>query len=136
MTLTIDQLLAYDIKTLTQNFLTVRNGLAAKKKAFEESVADATLLQENLRAALHKKLLDAGLDSARTDAGTPYLSTTMSAKVTAWDAFHAWVEEVQEPDFLVRNVASKKVEEWVDAGNPPPPGIEISYMTKCNVRSS
>ncbi len=133
--MTLEEALAFDLPKLVKTFLTIRNRLKAETDAFDEKMKPAKDLRDIVNAALHKKLLDLGANSVKTDEGTPYLSTTMSAKVSDWETFHAFVEETQEPDFLKRDCVPSKVQEWVDKNGQPPPGIEISYITKCNVKS-
>lgn len=133
--MTFEEALQYSIQQITGGYVRLRDAIKAREAMFSE---DMKVHREQLQiynAALLKKLQDQKIDSAKTDEGTVYISTVESYTVENWEEFHAFVEETQEPDFLVKNVAGKKVKEWLAEHHTLPPGLKTSRAVNLNVRS-
>ena len=125
--LTLDQ--------LTQYFLQIRDLIKVKNAEYAETIKPYNERMELVRGALHAKLNELGVNSVRTDHGTPYVTTATSVKMEDWDAFFNFVNETQEPDFLIRNANKTKVMEWLDKNGRLPPGVSISNFQTLNVKS-
>lgn len=125
--LTLDQ--------LTQYFLQIRDLIKVKNAEYAETIKPYNERMELVRGALHAKLNELGVNSVRTQHGTPYVTTATSVKIEDWDAFFNFVNETQEPDFLIRNANKTKVMEWLDKNGQLPPGVSISNFQTLNVKS-
>ncbi len=126
--------MTFPIPEITRGYIMLRDKIKEVNAAHNEAMKPHTEQLEIYETALLKKLLDAGLNSAPNDYGTPYISSPETVKVTDWPAFHAWVEELQEPDFLTQSADPAKVKEWRDKHGTIPPGITITSINKLNVR--
>lgn len=75
--------------------------------------------------------------SVKTEWGTAYKSTTMSAKVVDAEALFDYVRNTDEFHLLTAAVAKDAVKEHMDEHQgSPPPGVDIGYYTKVNFRRS
>lgn len=70
----------------------------------------------------------------RTDNGTVFKSVRTSISIADPDEFRQWVESQGKPDFYENRVSKEAVENYINAGNPLPPGLKVSSDTTVNVR--
>jgi hypothetical protein len=114
--------------------------LRAKKKAIAERHAKELEPVQQAMGALENVMLDAlnkaGSNSMRTDAGTAYKSVRTSISIADPEEFRLWVESQNRPDFYENRVSKEAVENYINAGNPLPPGLKVSSDTVVNVRKS
>ena len=106
---------------------------AEKLKPFKEA-------QETISNALLARLNERGAQNTVTPEGTAYKSTTMKAKVENRDTFLAFVMDAfdQWGDMLMASPQIDAVKRYLerDENNIPPPGVSLSFFTKCNIRRS
>lgn len=133
--MTFEEAITYSIDQITGGFVKWRDHIKAQDAAYGETVKPLREQLEVYRAALLHKLQEQKIKSCKTDEGTPYISEVDSFTVTDWEAFHAFVEEQQERDFLVKNCSKTKVQEWLEEHGTLPPGIKKTSAINLNVRS-
>lgn len=88
---------------------------------------------EWLENKLQQMLLDSGVRSAKTTAGTAYLQERVSATVDNWDQVLEWVQHNNAWDLLEKRVAKTAYEDRLKAGEAIP-GVRRTVDLKTNVR--
>ena len=121
---------------LVANYITLRDKKSQLKKRYDEKVAKVDAVMDKMEAIILKTFQDSGIDSARTDAGTAYISTRTSATVGSREEFLSWV--LQDPDersiFLENRVSKVAVEQFKAANDDLPPGINFRSEVTVGVR--
>jgi hypothetical protein len=116
-------------------YIAYRDHLAAEQEKFDLIQKPYKDAMEVLAGAMLQQLNTSGEESVRTDAGTAYKSTTMHARVTDREALFNFVRESDEFDLLVAGVAKDAVKTYSDEHKGTlPPGVEVTFVTKCNFR--
>lgn len=134
--------------SLEQNIVPTIEELIAKYHALtdymdkEQAAFDARLKPwkdgaKGIKAFLMSELNRQGVRNFKTDAGTAYLSTTMGVKVDNRDAWLQFVQDNNQWGMLECYAYKKPIEDWLEANQGVlPPGIAVSYDTKCNINRS
>ena len=121
---------------LVANYIKLRDKKSQLKKQYDEKVAKVDAVMDKMEAIILKTFQDSGIDSARTDAGTAYISTRTSATVGSREEFLSWV--LQDPDersiFLENRVSKVAVEQFKAANDDLPPGIDFRSEVTVGVR--
>ena len=121
---------------LVANYIKLRDKKSQLKKQYDEKVAKVDAVMDKMEAIILKTFQDSGIDSARTDAGTAYISTRTSATVGSREEFLSWV--LQDPDersiFLENKVSKVAVEQFKAANDDLPPGINFRSEVTVGVR--
>ena len=121
---------------LVANYIKLRDKKSLLKKQYDERVAKVDAVMDKMEAIILKTFQDSGIDSARTDAGTAYISTRTSATVGSREEFLSWV--LQDPDersiFLENRVSKVAVEQFKAANDDLPPGINFRSEVTVGVR--
>ena len=121
---------------LVANYIKLRDKKSQLKKQYDEKVAKVDAVMDKMEAIILKTFQDSGIDSARTDAGTAYISTRTSATVGSREEFLSWV--LQDPDersiFLENRVSKLAVEQFKAANDDLPPGINFRSEVTVGVR--
>ena len=121
---------------LVANYIKLRDKKSQLKKQYDERVAKVDAVMDRMEAIILKTFQDSGIDSARTDAGTAYISTRTSATVGSREEFLSWV--LQDPDersiFLENRVSKVAVEQFKAANDDLPPGINFRSEVTVGVR--
>ena len=121
---------------LVANYIKLRDKKSQLKKQYDEKVAKVDAVMDKMEAIILKTFQDSGIDSARTDAGTAYISTRTSATVGSREEFLSWV--LQDPDersiFLENRVSKAAVEQFKAANDDLPPGVNFRSEVTVGVR--
>lgn len=121
---------------LVANYIKLRDKKSLLKKQYDEKVAKVDAVMDKMEAIILKTFQDSGIDSARTDAGTAYISTRTSATVGSREEFLSWV--LQDPDersiFLENRVSKVAIEQFKAANDDLPPGINFRSEVTVGVR--
>jgi hypothetical protein len=115
-------------------YITLRDWLDAKKKAYEEEIEPRKQQLEALNELLLKKLNVTGQNTARTEAGTAYKKVWHSATVADKDAFMRHVIGTQDWDLIDWRANKTAVVDCVKENQEPPPGINYSSGYDVGVR--
>lgn len=111
------------------------------KKAQIKAEMDAKMapINENM-AKLEAKLLEAftkvGMDSVKTEFGTAYTTTRVTASVADRSVFMDYVKEHDEWDLLEVRASKTAVEQFRTIHDDIPPGVSIREERVVNVRRS
>jgi hypothetical protein len=108
--------------------------IAAYKRAREEkdaAVKKYTVLLDDLSRQIEAKLAEAGLKSARTDAGLVTTYVRRNVKVTDWNAFAQFAES--NPALVKQSIDSTEALRLIEDGEVIP-GVEVSGTTVLSVK--
>lgn len=88
-----------------------------------------------IKQACLTALQEQGQQNAKTEAGTAYQQTSMSVKVDNRDEYLRFIAEQNMWSMLDAGALKDPVRDWLDKNNgTPPPGIAVTFFTKCNIR--
>lgn len=122
---------------LIERALTLKNWLEAEADRFKQHLAPVNLEQDTIKNVLLERLNEQGVNSFPTDNGVAYKSTLLNIKITDRDAFLKCVLENWQ-DFggamLMAGAQMDAVKEFLEKHNEPPPGIEISWYSRLNIK--
>ena len=121
---------------LVANYIKLRDKKSQLKKQYDEKVAKVDAVMDRMEAIILKTFQDSGIDSARTDAGTAYISTRTSATVANREELFQWIQEDFEERsiFLENRVSKVAVEQFKAANDDLPPGVNYRSEITVGVR--
>jgi len=121
---------------LVANYIKLRDKKSQLKKQYDEKVAKVDAVMDKMEAIILKTFQDSGIDSARTDAGTAYISTRTSATVGSREELFQWIQEDFEERsiFLENRVSKVAVEQFKAANDDLPPGVNFRSELVVGVR--
>lgn len=121
---------------LVANYIKLRDKKSLLKKQYDEKVAKVDAVMDRMEAIILKTFQDSGIDSARTDAGTAYISTRTSATVASREELFQWIQEDFEERsiFLENRVSKVAVEQYKAATDDLPPGVNFRSEVTVGVR--
>lgn len=92
---------------------------------------------QTIKATIGAELQKQGLQNFKSDDGTAYLSTIMDAKVLDRGLFLDFVNKNDQWSMVTLKPLTDPVKDWLDVHNGvPPPGVDVSFSTRCNIRKS
>jgi hypothetical protein len=114
---------------------------AAETKRFADHLAPHKKRMDEIKATLLGMMTEQRLNSMPTDVGTAYISTITTPKVIDRDKYLDFVDEKWDEigNELLQVGAPQKdaLKQYLeDNKNQPPPGIEVTYFNRCNIRRS
>lgn len=121
---------------LVSLYIKLRDRRAARKRAFEVDDEGDKGKQEKIEGILLKRFQDDGLESVRTTSGTAYKSVRTTASVADPDQFFSFVLQNELYDLLEKRCSKTVVEQYKEAHQELPPGINYSESVTINVRRS
>ena len=121
---------------LVANYIKLRDKKSQLKKQYDEKVAKVDAVMDKMEAIILKTFQESGIDSARTDAGTAYISTRTSATVGSREELFQWIQEDFEERsiFLENRVSKVAVEQFKAANDDLPPGVNFRSELVVGVR--
>lgn len=108
-----------------------KEALKRKHKAELQPVHEKMMKVE---AWLQRHLLEEGVDSMKTSAGTAYLQRLSSATVKDWAATLDFIRENDEWSFLEARVNKTAVKDFVESTGGVPPGVDFGETVVTRVR--
>jgi hypothetical protein len=124
------------LNEVVDKYIQLRDKKAAMKKKFDEDVKPVTDAMDQIEAVLLKTFDAAGLDSAKTEKGTAYVSTRTSASVADKESFLEFVKRTGEWPLIEVRAAKAAIETFKDENQDLPPGINWNEERVVNVRRS
>lgn len=107
--------------------------LRAEARAVEDKPYNEAM--ETIEGIVLQHLNENSEQSIKTEWGTAYKSTTMSAKVASPEDFFNYVREADAFQLLTSAVSKDAVKDHMEEHQgTPPPGIDVTYFTKVNFR--
>jgi hypothetical protein len=124
------------LNEVVDKYIALRDKKAAMKKKFDEEIKPIQDAMDQIEVVLLKAFEAAGLESARTERGTAYVSLRTTASVADKEAFLQWVREKEEWPLIEVRAAKTAIEQYKDEYQDLPPGINWSEERVVNVRRS
>lgn len=121
---------------LASKYLQIREKKQELVNQHKEKVAQIDAVLAKLEIAMLEELNDAGIESARTKAGTVYKTTQKRVGVADWDTVLEFIRQNEYWTMLERRVNKTAVEQWETEEGALPPGLNIHSEIKVNVRRS
>jgi hypothetical protein len=115
-------------------YIKLRDRKAGIKAEYDLKIAKIDEVLDKIEGKLIAHFQETGLESIRTEAGTAYKSTRISAPVADWDALLAHILTTENYQLLERRVSKKAVEEYKAANEDLPPGVSWREEVVVNVR--
>lgn len=111
---------------LTEAYIKLRN----KKKQIEErhkqELRPINEAMERLELIAMQFLQANQLQSISSNGATCFIVNRRSYKIEDRDEFRSWCESNGRTDFFEARPAKAAIDEYVEAGNPLPPGLNVS----------
>jgi phage host-nuclease inhibitor protein Gam len=117
-------------------YIKMRDKKAQMKAEFDASVAPLNEKMEKLEAKLLEVFNKTGMDSVKTEFGTAYTTTRVTASVADRDIFMTHVRENDDWAMLEVRASKSAVEQYRETHNDLPPGISMREERVVNVRRS
>lgn len=117
-------------------YIKMRDKKAQMKAEFDASVAPLNEKMEKLEAKLLDVFNKTGMDSVKTEFGTAYTTTRVTASVADREIFMNHVKENDEWALLEVRASKTAVEQYRDNNNDLPPGISMREERVVNIRRS
>lgn len=124
------------IEEIVQKYVALRDKKAEFKAEYEAKVAAIEEAMDRIEKHLLTQMQTQGLKSMPTAAGTAYIQTRTSATVADWDSFLNFVRETDSWAMLKKDVSKSVVEEFKEANNDLPPGLNWREAVVVNVKRS
>lgn len=115
-------------------YIQIRDELARRKKAYEESIEPLVNAQNILTGWMQKFLKDAGADSIKTSHGTCYSTTKYSASLEDAASFMAYVKANNAYELLDKKANVTACRDFVEKNGTQPPGVKLSSISTIGVR--
>lgn len=123
------------IGQMIEQFVKLRDFMKARAEKRTEEDKPYIEAMSTLENAVLAHLNAENEQSVKTEWGTAYKSTTMSARVADSTAFFDYVREADAFHLLIAGAAKDAVKVHMDEHQGmPPPGVDVSYFTKVNFR--
>lgn len=117
-------------------YIKMRDKKAQMKAEFDASIAPLNEKMEKLEAKLLDIFNKTGMDSVKTEFGTAYTTTRVTASVADREIFMNYVKEHEEWSLLEVRAAKTAVEQYRSIHEDIPPGISMREERVVNVRRS
>ena len=117
-------------------YIKMRDKKAQMKAEFDASVAPLNEKMEKLEAKLLDVFNKTGMDSVKTEFGTAYTTTRVTASVADREIFMTHVRENDDWAMLEVRASKSAVEQYRETNNDLPPGISLREERVVNVRRS
>jgi hypothetical protein len=126
---------------LITEFTKLDDWIAGETKRFTDHLAPHKKRMDEIKATLLGMMTEQRLNSMPTDVGTAYISTITTPKVIDRDKYLDFVNEKWDEigNELLQVGAPQKdaLKQYLeDNKNQPPPGIEVNYFNRVNIRRS
>jgi phage host-nuclease inhibitor protein Gam len=117
-------------------YIKMRDKKAQMKAEFDASIAPLNEKMEKLEAKLLDIFNKTGMDSVKTEFGTAYTTTRVTASVADREIFMNYVKDNEEWSLLEVRAAKTAVEQFRSIHDDLPPGISMREERVVNVRRS
>jgi phage host-nuclease inhibitor protein Gam len=117
-------------------YIKMRDKKAQMKAEFDASIAPLNEKMEKLEAKLLDIFNKTGMDSVKTEFGTAYTTTRVTASVADREVFMNYVKDHEEWSLLEVRAAKTAVEQFRSIHDDIPPGISMREERVVNVRRS
>jgi phage host-nuclease inhibitor protein Gam len=117
-------------------YIKMRDRKAELKAEFDAKVAPLNEKMDKLEAKLLDVFNQTGMDSVKTESGTAYTTTRVTASVADKEVFMTHVRENDDWGLLEIRASKTAVEQYRSVHDDIPPGISMREERVVNVRRS
>jgi hypothetical protein len=128
---------------LVQEWIKLDDFVESENKKFKKHLAAHQKRMEEIRNLLLQICNEQKTNSLNTNAGTAYISTILTPKIVDREAYLDFVFDESTYDeygneMLQLSAPQKdRLRAYIEAhDNQPPPGVEVSYFNRLNIRRS
>jgi len=116
-------------------YIKIRTKIAELTKEYDTEIEKLKEQQEQIKFAVKDKMLELGLESMRTTAGTISLTTKTRYNTQDWDSFKNFIVAHDVVDLLEKRIAQGNMKKFLD-DNPGlvPPGLNATTEYDISVR--
>lgn len=125
-----------NITEVVEKYIALRDKKAALKRDYEAKVEAIDQMLDKVETLLLTNMQEQGVDSYKTPAGTAYKSVRASASVADRESFMRFIQETGEWSMLDVRANKTAVQEYREANNDLPPGVNWSEQIVVNIRRS
>lgn len=125
-----------NITEVVEKYIALRDKKTALKREYEAKVEAIDQMLDKVEALLLANMQEQGVDSYKTSAGTAYKSVRASASVADRESFMRFIQETGEWSMLDVRANKTAVQEYREANNDLPPGVNWSEQIVVNIRRS
>lgn len=122
---------------LIAKYIEIRDYMKAEADAFAERMKPYDESLTAIEGTIGLMLNEQGLENLKSDMGTAYKTHLFQARVSNKDALMEYVTDHGAYELLTAAVSKDAVKDFMaeHQGNPPP-GVDVSTITKVNFRRS
>lgn len=124
------------MEELVSKYIELRDIKSQLKAKFDQRVSKIDSVLDRIEAAILAEFNESGMESVRTKCGTAYKQTRVSANVADWEAALGFIREHELWHMLERRVNKTAVEQFKEANDDLPPGVNWREEVVINVRRS
>jgi phage host-nuclease inhibitor protein Gam len=117
-------------------YIKMRDKKAELKAEFDAKVAPLNEKMDKLEAKLLDVFNQTGMDSVKTESGTAYTTTRVTASVADKEVFMTHVRENDDWGLLEVRASKTAIEQYRSVHDDIPPGISMREERVVNVRRS
>lgn len=121
---------------LVERYIALRDKKAELKAAYDESVKDIDSALERIENHLLDRMQKLGVESVRTQFGTPYITVRTSTSAADKSAFMDFVRSQDAWELLEVRPSKTNIEAWRKEHNDLPPGLNWREERVVNVKRS
>lgn len=122
---------------LVEQYLKLKAHVAVRSEAFDAEIKPYKDGMATIENAFLERLNERGADNTKTESGTAYKATILNVKVVDQQTFLRFcTEQGGDPDMLNIGAIKDPIRKWIEDTGKEPPGVEISYFTRVNIRKS
>lgn len=115
-------------------YIQLRDKKFELKAEYDKKVAKIDSIMDKVEGRLIEYFNETGLESVRTDAGTAYKTTRVSATVADWDTLLSHILTSENYQLLEHRVSKTAVTEFKEANNDLPPGVNWREEVTVNIK--
>lgn len=123
-----------NIEDLVDQFVKLRDKIKAADDAHKAKMSPAREYLEVLQGKLLDRLNEIGGESVKTPAGTCYRTTRRSASIADGEAFRKFIIDNDAFDIVDWRANALAIEDFIEANQSPPPGVNFSKTFTVGVR--
>lgn len=111
------------LSDLIDKFITIRDAIDAENNKHKARIKDGVDTMELIESVLMGKMTEVGMESASSESGTVYFTTSTRCGVGDWDELLPFIID-GNPQLLNKAVNKTAVKEYMDEHGALPPGVK------------
>lgn len=122
------------INEVVRGYVALRDKKNEIKKRHAEELRPINEKMEVIEGWLQRDLMDRGVQSEKTDSGTAYLSTVVTATVRDRDEYLKFVKEKEMWDLIENRVSKSVVSDYLEETGEIIPGVNYEKTQVVRIR--